>query len=239
MNSSSESLDRACLRTFNDGRRCRMLRKPGHPSLCVFHAREEAQLLETERLAAELSSLSGNLRSGTEINEVLAKVFKALSERRISAREASSFAYLCQLLLQTLPLVKNEIYWIRQDAAAYHNLLRASVPQLCNLADVPSPAAALLAACRRPQKLPLTGRVAAPDHHPATCSPQNPTTLHTPVQPAEPRQPADLPRLPDLPDSPSSHPAGTGSLTGDAPSYHTDKQTKETGNGVAPPLRRP
>src|SRR5713101_5374183 len=67
----SDSLDPSsnkCLRQFTDGRSCRMSRKKGHPTLCIFHAREEQQLLESEKLAAEFASLSGKLNTVTDIN---------------------------------------------------------------------------------------------------------------------------------------------------------------------------
>src|SRR5881227_1346182 len=60
----SDSLDpnsNKCLRQTSDGRTCRMLRKKGHPSFCIHHAREEQQRLESEKLAAEFASLSGKL----------------------------------------------------------------------------------------------------------------------------------------------------------------------------------
>ena len=83
----SDSLDpnsNKCLRQTSDGRTCRMLRKKGHSSLCIHHAREEQQRLESEKLAAEFASLSGKLNTVTDINHVLGKVFTALAEKRIS-----------------------------------------------------------------------------------------------------------------------------------------------------------
>ena len=104
-----------------------MLRMEGHPSLCPFHVREEA-----DKLGAELASVSGNLNNGTDINHVLAKVFKALADGRISARDASAFAYLGQLLLQSLSHVQNEIFWATKDPSAYHDTVRDSIPHLRN-----------------------------------------------------------------------------------------------------------
>jgi hypothetical protein len=130
---SQQSTQSRCLRTFSDGRGCRMLRKPGHPALCVFQAREEEQLLETAKLAAELASLSGSLNTGLDINRVLGKVFQALAQRRISPREATAFAYIAQLMLQSMPYVKNEIRWATNDAEAYYRMIRQSIPAVRNL----------------------------------------------------------------------------------------------------------
>src|SRR6266852_1471163 len=52
--STSETRRTLCQRQFSDGRRCRMLRMDGHPSLCPFHVREEKQLIEADKLGAEL-----------------------------------------------------------------------------------------------------------------------------------------------------------------------------------------
>jgi len=63
-----------------------MLRKKGHPSFCIHHAREEQQRLESEKLAAEFASLSGKLNTVTDINHVLGKVFTAASRTTASEK---------------------------------------------------------------------------------------------------------------------------------------------------------
>jgi hypothetical protein len=117
-----------CLRQFSDGRTCRMLRKKGHSSLCIHHAREEQHRLESEKLAAEFASLSGKLNTVTDINHVLGKVFTALSEKRISHRTAETFDYLGQLLLQSIPGVKSELNAAVQHPGAYDAMLRLNIP---------------------------------------------------------------------------------------------------------------
>jgi hypothetical protein len=108
-----------CLYQTSDGRTCRMLRKKGHASLCIHHAREEQQQLESEKLAAEFASLSGKLNTVTDINHVLGKVFTALAEKRISHQTAETFGYLGQLLLQSIPGVKSEMNAAVQHSGAY------------------------------------------------------------------------------------------------------------------------
>jgi hypothetical protein len=117
-----------CLQQFADGRTCRMLRKKGHPSFCIHHAREEQQRLESEKLAAEFASLSGKLNTVTDINHVLGKVFTALAEKRISHQTAATFGYLGQLLLQSIPGVKSELNGAVQHPGAYDAMLRDTVP---------------------------------------------------------------------------------------------------------------
>jgi hypothetical protein len=105
-----------------------MFRKKGHPSFCIHHAREEQQRLESEKLAAEFASLSGKLNTITDINHVLGKVFTALAEKRISHQTAATFGYLGQLLLQTIPGVKDELNGAVQHRGAYDAMLRHTIP---------------------------------------------------------------------------------------------------------------
>ena len=50
--------DRAslCTFTFSDGRQCRIPRRQGHPYLCVFHAKKEAQALAGEQAGHDIAS---------------------------------------------------------------------------------------------------------------------------------------------------------------------------------------
>ena len=57
-----------CAFTFADGRRCRTPRLNGHPRLCCFHAKREAQSLAVQQVGRDVSSfplrqLSLRLRS--------------------------------------------------------------------------------------------------------------------------------------------------------------------------------
>lgn len=108
-NSLSSQLDSAlCQFPFADGRRCRMLRRD-HPSLCPFHARAAQQLRESHQLGSQISAtLSGQFLTATDINFALGKVFTAVAQDRLPARNAALLAYLGQLLLQSLSNVKKE-----------------------------------------------------------------------------------------------------------------------------------
>src|SRR6266852_1156031 len=65
---SSTGVTTRCQFQFTDGRRCRMSRHPDHSSLCPFHAREELQARESQRLGAEISvSLNGDFLSSRSI----------------------------------------------------------------------------------------------------------------------------------------------------------------------------
>jgi hypothetical protein len=101
---SETSTPDLCQFFFADGRLCRMLRAKDHPTLCLFHAREEDQLVESHRLGAELPAfLPGNFFNAPDIHDVLGKLFTARARNRISQGDAATLAYIAQLMLQTIP----------------------------------------------------------------------------------------------------------------------------------------
>jgi len=119
-----------CQFSFADGRQCRMFRADSHASLCVFHAREELQLLETDEIANELASISGRFRTQTDINHVVGKLFKLVAAGRIPARRAQNLTYLAQLLLQS----QKDIRWetniaYNLDHRAWDATVRAAYPE--------------------------------------------------------------------------------------------------------------
>lgn len=125
---SAPSDSHLCQFPFADGRKCRMLRQQDHPTLCLFHARQEEQLLESQRLGAELSaSLTGNFLTATDINFVLGKLFTALAQNRIPPRNAATLAYIGQLLLHSLRNVKDE-YKFRYKFDTWEEMLNRAIP---------------------------------------------------------------------------------------------------------------
>ncbi len=98
-----------CQFSFADGRTCRMFRQHDHPSLCVFHARAERQIVESDRLGSELATtLTGRFMTATDINFVLGKLFKAIAQNRILPRNAGNLAFVGKLLLLSLDKLKDE-----------------------------------------------------------------------------------------------------------------------------------
>src|SRR5882672_6840357 len=97
---SSTDVATPCQFQFSDGRNCRMLRSPAHSSFCAFHARQELQLLESQRLGDEISTpLHGNFLTATDINHVLGKLFTAAAQDRIPLRTAMALTYMAQVML--------------------------------------------------------------------------------------------------------------------------------------------
>ncbi len=143
-----------CQFPFNDGRRCRMLRYPGHPCLCVFHARAEAQLLETARLGGELSqTVSGDFMTATDINHALGRLYTAVAEDRIPIRNANTLARIGSTMLRTVPTIKTEFpfsytfeQW--QERLRTREPLSMPAPPAPSLPPPPAPPSAQLVTTR-------------------------------------------------------------------------------------------
>jgi len=124
--SSDESA--LCQFSFADGRTCRMFRQPGHPSLCVFHARAERQIVESDRLGSELAAtFTGRFMTATDINFALGKLYQAIAQNRIPPRSAASLAFVGKLLLLSLDKLKDE-FKFRYDFEQWMRMERASTP---------------------------------------------------------------------------------------------------------------
>lgn len=169
-----------CQFPFSDGRRCRMLRHFNHPKLCVFHARAEAQLLETEHLGTQLAqTISGDFMSATDINFAMGRLYEAVAQERIPIRNANALARIGRIMLGTVPLVKKE-FPFSYTFDQWNNMLEGTSPlSPAHLSAEPLPPAPLLQEPGSAQQLPappLTA-IAAPAN-PATAP--SPNTDHAP-----------------------------------------------------------
>ncbi len=149
-----------CAFEASDGRRCRLPRAASHASLCVFHCREEQQLLESRKLGGELAStITGDFLTATDINYVLGKVFTAVAQNRMPVRTAHTLAYLGQIMLFSLPTVKREfdfVYKFEQWNNMLHKAVRLSdpPPELGYIPDAPSTEAIEEADASAPSDVP-------------------------------------------------------------------------------------
>jgi hypothetical protein len=129
---SSTGIAPRCQFQFSDDRCCRMLRSPAHSSFCAFHAHQELQRLQSQRLGGEIStSLHGNFLTATDINPVLGKLFIAVAQNRISLRKTANLTYLGRALLSSIPLIKQEFrfeYKFNQWKDAVANAAPLSTP---------------------------------------------------------------------------------------------------------------
>jgi len=83
--SGKSARDGLCQFPFTDGRTCRMPIAENHPCLCLFHSRDERQLLASQEVPARLASLSGHFKTASDINHVLGQLFRLVAENRLSA----------------------------------------------------------------------------------------------------------------------------------------------------------
>src|ERR1700756_20877 len=129
--STNRSKDRAslCSFTFADGRQCRMPRREGHPYLCAFHARKEAQSLAGQEAAEDIAYLlSGSFISACDLSSALGRLFSAVAQGQVKPKTASTLAYLSQSLVQTLPLAQHE-YIQAYDTDTWRDTIRTSHEQ--------------------------------------------------------------------------------------------------------------
>jgi len=97
-----------CTFSTSDNRRCTMFRHDSHPSFCLFHARQERILIESDQIGPELVPPSGKFHSFTELNDSLTRLWTLLADDRISRKRAATLAYVGSLILPTLVRVHSE-----------------------------------------------------------------------------------------------------------------------------------
>ncbi len=104
-----DNSDDRCQHKTAGGRRCRMPRVDGDPSLCHQHRRQLQPETHPETVAAELLGSIDDFKTATAVNQALGRLFTLVAANRIPPRHAAVLAYIAQLLFNTLPYVKNEI----------------------------------------------------------------------------------------------------------------------------------
>ena len=84
--------------------------------LCPFHNRALLQLESAAEVGAELLALGADFQDPIRINFVLGKLFAHVATGRMHRRDASTLAYIAQLLLQT---IDEERYELARDQYDY------------------------------------------------------------------------------------------------------------------------
>ena len=130
-------VDDRCKYKTADGRCCTMLRMDDHPSLCYQHWRYQVFQPENEdpeSVAAELLGSTEDFTTAAAVNKVLGRLLALLARKRIPPRNAATVAYICQLLLTSLPAVEREtlraqgFFGWEQVTAAIATQLRHAAP---------------------------------------------------------------------------------------------------------------
>src|SRR5271156_1100294 len=109
-------------------RRCHMLLAPDPPTLCTFHARAEAKARQSQgrqAAAAELLAGTESFSTPAAVNLFLGNLLKQLAQGRITRRQATSMAYISQLLLNSLSVMHRQ----EKDAQAAAQAAAANEPQ--------------------------------------------------------------------------------------------------------------
>ena len=102
------------------GQRCHMLIDESHrspqgtarPTLCAYHAnrlRASVPAVEPEVLAADLPGEINDFSNARSVNSFLGNLVKQLALKRITRRDAIAFAYISQLLLNSLPALQRQL----------------------------------------------------------------------------------------------------------------------------------
>jgi hypothetical protein len=105
--SSTNDLSRCQYRT-RTGRRCRQTVSNAASGLCSKHAIARPVRFEEPDLSATLLGQLTELKSASDLNQVLSNLFRLLSQDRIAARRAAVLAYIGNLILRTLPAIERE-----------------------------------------------------------------------------------------------------------------------------------
>ena len=118
--------DDRCRYVSADGRRCSTLRSKGHPSLCPQHRRQQlAAQADPAAVAAELLGAIENFQTAAAVNHALGRLLVLVAGNRIPSRRAATLAYICQLLLTSLPALEDEIGRTKGYDAWEHTVRRA------------------------------------------------------------------------------------------------------------------
>lgn len=137
-----------CQHLRADRKRCADAVYPGHASLCHYHLNQQmGGIAHGDIIAADILHAIGNFQSAAAINVALGKIFLYQLTGRISRQDAMALSYQCQLMLQTLPLIRQELketgftkYWCEETQRILgesSDLDQITFPSLLPESDVP------------------------------------------------------------------------------------------------------
>ncbi|MGB7516773.1 MAG: hypothetical protein WBW90_21695 [Candidatus Acidiferrum sp.] len=183
--SNKRSISTLCQFQFADGRRCAFTTHPEGHGFCLTHFRHTHRAAPPEAdLSAELASPAGDFITNIDINHVLGKLFDALAANRISARRATSLAYISALLMQSQEGAKDEARRWPIDYALFRRVMELKYPK--NHPKHPKVKPAAPTSAKSPSPKPATAtppkthaRSAPPAPQPP--KPENPRPTRVPV----------------------------------------------------------
>jgi len=109
VNSSSTSDLPRCQHRTRTGRRCRHIVSSATAGFCSKHIHSRPIRFEESDVSITLIGQLTELKSASDLNQVLSNLFRLLSQDRIAARRAAVLAYIGNLLLRTLRAIEHEL----------------------------------------------------------------------------------------------------------------------------------
>ena len=99
-----------CQHINGKGGRCQMFTADPNSTLCAHHVRKQmkARRRQNEAAADELLDNVGDLSSARCVKAFLGNLVKQLAHKRITRRDAVAFAYISQLLLNSVSALDRE-----------------------------------------------------------------------------------------------------------------------------------
>ena len=98
-----------CAHRTPSGRRCRLPVSDPDSGLCLRHGLRHQKDRDLADLASALTGKSEEFQTAAGINHSLAELYTLLAQNRISPRRAAVLAYISNLLLRTLPAIREEL----------------------------------------------------------------------------------------------------------------------------------
>ena len=90
------------------GHQCRLLGSDPQSGLCTHHLAKKRALDKHADFYGPLAKHSVQFQTAQGINHSLGQLYELVARDRISARRASTLAYISSLLLRTLPAIDND-----------------------------------------------------------------------------------------------------------------------------------
>jgi hypothetical protein len=121
-----------CSFKFADGRFCGLPAHSKGEGLCLVHYRRvlAAERPRDDDLSRELASPSGDFMTQFDIHHILGALFKALAAKRVTARRATSLAYIAFLISQSQKAAKAEARNYDEEVPIFKRWLDVKYPGL-------------------------------------------------------------------------------------------------------------
>jgi hypothetical protein len=132
--------DPRCKYVASSGRRCKSpaardtTRASGYSAFCLPHSQMEQQYLDADSVSKKLLGPVYDFRTDLAVNAVLGRLVILVAENRIPLRNATTLAYICQLLLASHNGLRYEIN-LRSGSNGERFIINRAVDMLCGKPD--------------------------------------------------------------------------------------------------------